>query len=219
MTHVQTNAEEAVREMLKSMGQLLHMDGQKNGIVTIEGEDFMDDGSVIHLKVCIYSEKGEATFDFSGTSLEVYGNWNAPEAITPAAVIYCIRSLVNLDIPLKQGGLAPVKILIPKGSFLSPSDKAVVVGGNACSQGCMNNLTFGDKTFGYYETIGGGSGVGLPWDGTSGVQCHMTNTRMTGPEIFEQRYPVILHEFVIRARTGGAGLQRGGDGLVRQTEF
>ncbi|KAG9444966.1 hypothetical protein H6P81_016306 [Aristolochia fimbriata] len=237
MTHVQTNAEEAVREMLKSMGQLLHMDGQKNGIVTIEEEDFMDDGSVIHLKLSIHSEKGEATFDFSGTSPEVYGNWNAPEAVTAAAVIYCIRSLVNVDIPLNQGCLAPVMILIPKGSFLSPSDKAAVVGGNvltsqrvtdviltafqacACSQGCMNNLTFGDKTFGYYETIGGGSGAGPTWDGTSGVQCHMTNTRMTDPEIFEQRYPVILHEFGIRARSGGAGLHRGGDGLVREIEF
>ncbi|XP_068635007.1 5-oxoprolinase 1 [Aristolochia californica] len=237
MTHVQSNAEEAVREMLKFMGQLLHMKEEKHGIVTIEEEDFMDDGSSICLKLSIDSEKGEATFDFSGTSPEVYGNWNAPEAVTAAAVIYCLRSLVNVDIPLNQGCLAPVEILIPKGSFLSPSDMAAVVGGNvltsqrvtdviltafqacACSQGCMNNLTFGDESFGYYETIGGGSGAGPTWDGTSGVQCHMTNTRMTDPEIFEQRYPAILHEFGIRENTGGAGLHRGGDGLVRDIEF
>ncbi|XP_077214613.1 oxoprolinase 1 isoform X2 [Tasmannia lanceolata] len=242
MTHVQTNAEQAVREMLKSVsaevvGWSPNINKQEKGSVTIEEEDYMDDGSVIHLKLTINTEKGEATFDFGGTSSEVYGNWNAPEAVTAAAVIYCLRCLVDVDIPLNQGCLAPVKIHIPSGSFLSPSDKAAVVGGNvltsqritdvvltafqacACSQGCMNNLTFGDDTFGYYETIGGGSGAGPNWDGTSGVQCHMTNTRMTDPEIFEQRYPVILHKFGLREGSGGAGIHRGGDGLVREIEF
>ncbi|KAM7273178.1 hypothetical protein ACFE04_027842 [Oxalis oulophora] len=241
MSYVQLNAEQAVREMLKSVANkvLSHSVGKsiQNDLVTIEEEDYMDDGSVIHLKLTINGNKGEAIFDFSGTSTEVYGNWNAPEAVTAAAVIYCLRCLVDVDIPLNQGCLAPVKIHIPSGSFLSPSDKAAVVGGNvltsqritdvvltafqacACSQGCMNNLTFGDNTFGYYETIGGGSGAGPSWDGTSGVQCHMTNTRMTDPEIFEQRYPVLLHKFGLRENSGGAGVHRGGDGLVREIEF
>lgn len=236
MNYVQMNAEGAVREMLKSVGRRISSESNEN-FVTIEEEDCMDDGSVIHLKLSIDSNKGEAIFDFGGTSAEVYGNWNAPEAVTAAAVIYCIRCLVDVDIPLNQGCLAPVKIHIPEGSFLSPSDSAAVVGGNvltsqriadvvftafqacACSQGCMNNLTFGDDTFGYYETIGGGSGAGPTWEGTSGVQCHMTNTRMTDPEIFEQRYPVILHRFGLRTNSGGDGFHRGGDGLVREIEF
>lgn len=234
MNHVQKNAEVAVREMLKTVASRV---AKENGSCVVEDEDYMDDGSVIHLKLTLDAIKGEATIDFEGTSPEVYGNWNAPEAVTTAAVIYCLRCLVDVDIPLNQGCLAPVKILIPKGSFLSPSDKAAVVGGNvltsqrvtdvilmafqacACSQGCMNNLTFGDDTFGYYETIGGGCGAGPTWDGTSGVQCHMTNTRMTDPEIFEQRYPVLLHTFSIRENSGGSGLHRGGDGLVREIEF
>lgn len=234
MTYVQSNAEEAVREMLKAVAARVE---QENGSTVIEEEDYMDDGTVIHLKLSIDSKMGEASFDFEGTSSEVYGNWNAPEAVTAAAVIYCLRCLVDVDIPLNQGCLAPVKIHIPQGSFLSPSDKAAVVGGNvltsqrvtdvvltafqacACSQGCMNNLTFGDNTFGYYETIGGGSGAGPSWDGTSGVQCHMTNTRMTDPEIFEQRYPVKLHRFGLRENSGGNGHHRGGDGLVREIEF
>uniref|UniRef100_A0A1D1XQS7 5-oxoprolinase n=1 Tax=Anthurium amnicola TaxID=1678845 RepID=A0A1D1XQS7_9ARAE len=234
MTYVQSNAEDAVREMLKAVAAKFN---QENGSINVEEVDYMDDGSVIHLKLTIDREKGEAIFDFNGTSPEVYGNWNAPEAVTVAAVIYCIRCLVNVDIPLNQGCLAPVKIYIPEGSFLLPSDRAAVVGGNvltsqritdvvltafqacACSQGCMNNLTFGDETFGYYETIGGGSGAGPSWHGTSGVQCHMTNTRMTDPEIFEQRYPVTLHKFGLRESSGGNGLYRGGDGLVREIEF
>lgn len=240
MTYVQLNAEEAVREMLKSVAtkvssQSAQLEGRNS--ISIEEEDYMDDGSIIHLKLTIDPDKAEAFFDFSGTSSEVYGNWNAPEAVTAAAVIYCLRCLVDVDIPLNQGCLAPVKIHIPPGSFLSPSDKAAVVGGNvltsqritdvvltafqacACSQGCMNNLTFGDDTFGYYETIGGGSGAGPSWNGTSGVQCHMTNTRMTDAEIFEQRYPVLLHKFELRKNSGGAGLHRGGNGLVRDIEF
>jgi len=176
MNHVQKNAEVAVREMLKTVASRV---AKENGSCVVEDEDYMDDGSVLHLKLTLDAIKGEATIDFEGTSPEVYGNWNAPEAVTTAAVIYCLRCLVDVDIPLNQGCLAPVKILIPKGSFLSPSDKAAVVGGNvltsqrvtdvilmafqacACSQGCMNNLTFGDDTFGYYETIGGGCGAGL----------------------------------------------------------
>ncbi|AED94237.1 5-oxoprolinase [Arabidopsis thaliana] len=240
MKYVQLNAEEAVREMLKSVANRVSSETPNSRVgnsVTIEEEDYMDDGSIIHLKLTIDADKGEASFDFTGTSPEVYGNWNAPEAVTSAAVIYCLRCLVNVDIPLNQGCLAPVEIRIPAGSFLSPSEKAAVVGGNvltsqrvtdvvltafqacACSQGCMNNLTFGDDTFGYYETIGGGCGAGPTWNGTSGVQCHMTNTRMTDPEIFEQRYPVLLHRFGLRENSGGNGLHKGGDGLVREIEF
>lgn len=240
MIYVQLNAEEAVREMLKSVAARVSANSTKSeeqGLIRIEEEDYMDDGSVIHLKLTIDPQRGEAIFDFDGTSPEVYGNWNAPEAVTAAAVIYCLRCLVDVDIPLNQGCLAPVKIHIPPGCFLSPSDKAAVVGGNAltsqrvtdvvltafqacaCSQGCMNNLTFGDDTFGYYETIGGGSRAGPSWDGISGIQCHMTNTRITDPEIFEQRYPVILHRFGLREDSGGTGLHRGGDGIVREIEF
>ncbi|CAK9224540.1 unnamed protein product [Sphagnum troendelagicum] len=241
MVHVQANAEAAVREMLKTMATRASalQSGSSNDekLVVLEAEDYMDDGSAICLKLTIDSVKGEAHFDFGGTSPEVYANWNAPEAVTAAAIIYCLRCLVDVDIPLNQGCLAPVSIFIPKGSLLSPSDEAAVVGGNvltsqrvtdvvltafqacACSQGCMNNLTFGDKTFGYYETIGGGSGAGPTWQGTSGVQCHMTNTRMTDPEIFEQRYPVLLHKFGFRENSGGAGKHKGGDGLIRDIEF
>ncbi|KAH7290098.1 hypothetical protein KP509_30G031800 [Ceratopteris richardii] len=240
MWHVQENAEAAVREMLKSMGaraaKLFHAT-EEGPHVILEAEDYMDDGSIIHLKLTINKEKGEAEFNFEGTSPEVYGNWNAPEAVTAAAIIYCLRCLVDVDIPLNQGCLAPVSIIIPKGCFLSPSDKAAVVGGNvltsqrvtdvilsafhacACSQGCMNNLTFGDNSFGYYETIGGGCGAGPTWSGASGVQCHMTNTRITDPEIFEQRYPVVLREFGLRKGSGGVGKHSGGEGIVRTIEF
>jgi 5-oxoprolinase (ATP-hydrolysing) len=154
----------------------------------------------------------------------VYGNWNALEAVIAAAVIYCLRCLVDVDIPLNQGCFAPVGSHVPEGSFLSPRDKAAFVGGNvlsshshrvtdvvltafqdcACPQSCMNNLTFGNITSSYYETIGGGSGAGPHWHGTSGVQCHMTNTRMTDPEIFYPRYPVLLHRFELRENSGGS---------------
>ena len=197
----------------------------------------MDDGSPICLKISIDAEKGEAIFDFAGTGPEVYGNTNAPEAVTYSAIIYCLRCLIEEDIPLNQGCLKPVDVRIPKDSFLSPSDKAAVVGGNvltsqrvtdvvfkcfeacAASQGDCNNLTFGyggnlkggkkEKGFGYYETIAGGSGAGRDWEGTSGVHTHMTNTRITDAEVFERRYPVILRQFSLRAGSGGAGQHRG----------
>ena len=174
-------------------------------------------------------------------------NINAPEAVTYSAIIYCLRSLISEDIPLNQGCLTPIKVLIPPRSFLSPSDKAAVVGGNvltsqrvtdvvlkafqacAASQGDCNNLTFGFggnlegekevKGFGYYETIAGGSGAGETWEGTNGVHTHMTNTRITDAEVFERRYPVILREFSLRKDSGGKGMHRGGDGVVRDIEF
>ncbi|KAH8662418.1 hydantoinase [Xylariales sp. PMI_506] len=244
MYAIQDNAEYAVRTMLKKIYKEL------NG-ATLNATDYMDDGTPISLSITIDGETGSAIFDFEGTGPQVYGNTNAPIAITHSAIIYCLRSLIASDIPLNQGCLNPIDIRVPASSILAPAAGASVVGGNvltsqritdviltafsACadSQGCMNNLTFGlggkridengkeviDAGFGYYETIGGGAGAGPTWDGTSGVHTHMTNTRITDPEIFEKRYPVLLHEFGIRPDSGGAGARRGGDGIVRDIEF
>ncbi|QIW98729.1 hypothetical protein AMS68_004247 [Peltaster fructicola] len=240
MKNIQDNAELSVRNLLKSVSK--RFEGQDLSAV-----DYMDDGSPIKLKITIDAEKGEAVFDFDGTGPEVYGNTNAPEAITYSAIIYCLRCLISEDIPLNQGCLTPVSVKIPKKSFLSPSGTAAVVGGNvltsqrvtdvvlkafqacAASQGCCNNLTFGFggnvegeeavAGFGYYETIAGGSGAGPHWDGTSGVHVHMTNTRITDAEVFERRYPVILREFSLRAGSRGKGQHDGGDGVIRDIEF
>ena len=154
-------------------------------------------------------------------------------------MIYCLRCLLPdiMDIPLNQGCLQPITISLPSQSLLHPSSTAAVVGGNvltsqrvtdvilrafeacAASQGCMNNLTFGDGSMGYYETIAGGSGAGPTYDGVSGVHTHMTNTRITDPEILERRYPVVLRQFGLREGSGGLGLHRGGDGVIRELEF
>ncbi|PBP25076.1 hydantoinase B/oxoprolinase [Diplocarpon rosae] len=240
MVAIQENAELSVRNLLKDVSK--QFEGQD-----LTAVDWMDDGSPIRLKITIDAEKGEAVFDFDGTGPEVYGNTNAPQAITYSAIIYCLRCLISEDIPLNQGCLKPIKVLIPPKSFLSPSDKAAVVGGNvltsqrvtdvilkafqacAASQGDCNNLTFGFggnirgqedvKGFGYYETIAGGSGAGKDWEGTSGVHTHMTNTRITDAEIFERRYPVLLREFSLRPGSGGAGKHHGGAGVIRDIEF
>jgi 5-oxoprolinase (ATP-hydrolysing) len=166
----------------------------------------------------------------------VLANHNAPPAVTYSAVIYALRSLIREEIPLNQGCLAPIKFVIPERSLLSPSADAAVVGGNvltsqrvvdvvlrafracAASQGCMNNLTFGDREFGYYETIAGGSGAGPTWNGQSGVHTHCTNTRITDPEILERRYPVVLRQFSLRPGSGGLGRHPGGDGVIRELE-
>ena len=259
MHNIQDNAELSVRNLLKGVSK--RFEGRD-----LTAIDYMDDGSPIKLNIAIDKEKGEAVFDFSGTGPEVYGkraiptgiaragqlttslaNINAPKAVTYSAIIYCLRCLISEDIPLNQGCLAPIKVLIPPRSFLSPSDKAAVVGGNvltsqrvtdvvlkafqacAASQGDCNNLTFGFggnlegekevKGFGYYETIAGGSGAGETWEGTNGVHTHMTNTRITDAEVFERRYPVILREFSLRKGSGGKGTHNGGDGVVRDIEF
>jgi 5-oxoprolinase (ATP-hydrolysing) len=175
--------------------------------------------------------------DFAGTGAALEGNLNAPRAVVQAAVIYVLRALVAERIPLNGGCLTPVEIRIPKGSILDPPRGSAVVGGNvetsqrvvdvllgalgrvAASQGTMNNVTFGDASFGYYETIGGGAGAGPSRPGASGVHTHMTNTRITDPEVIEHRYPVRLHRFAIRRDSGGPGRWRGGDGLVREIEF
>jgi 5-oxoprolinase (ATP-hydrolysing) len=242
MTSIQNNAEQSVRSLLKDVHA--RFEGQD-----LSAEEFMDDGSPIKLKVTIDPDKGEAVFDFTGTGPEVYGNINAPEAVTYSAIIYCLRCLISEAIPLNQGCLKPIHVNIPKKSFLSPSDNAAVVGGNvltsqrvtdaifkafkacAASQGDTNNLTFGfggssgggekdgKAGFGYYETIAGGSGAGPTWHGTSGVHTHMTNTRITDSEVFERRYPVLLKEFKLREGSAGKGMHRGGEGVIRDIEF
>ncbi|KAF2102344.1 hypothetical protein NA57DRAFT_35089 [Rhizodiscina lignyota] len=240
MKNIQDNAEQSVKKLLKNVYE--RFKGQDLSAV-----DYMDDGSPIKLKVTIEPDKGEAVFDFTGTGPEVYGNTNAPQAVTYSAIIYCLRCLISEDIPLNQGCLKPIRVIIPEKCFLSPSEKAAVVGGNvltsqritdvvlkafracAASQGDTNNLTFGFggnqsgreevKGFGYYETISGGSGAGPTWDGTSGVHTHMTNTRITDSEVFERRYPVILREFSLRPGSRGLGQHPGGDGVIRDIEF
>ena len=236
MKFIQNTASEAVSTMLVQKAKKL---GD-----CFEAVDRMDDGSKIQLKITVDQTTGTGVFDFTGTSDEVYGNTNAPKSVTYSAVIYCLRCLIDTDIPLNQGALSPIQIIIPQGCFLNPSESAAVVGGNvltsqrlcdvilkafqecAASQGCCNNLTFGkDPTpgledgFGYYETIAGGAGAGPSWDGCSGVHTHMTNTRITDPEILELRYPVILRKFSFSPGSGGAGEYRGGDGVIREIEF
>ncbi|EOO01228.1 putative 5-oxoprolinase protein [Phaeoacremonium minimum UCRPA7] len=240
MYAIQTTAEIAVRELMKAT--LAKYKGRP-----LEAVDYMDDGTPIKLKISI-NEDGSATFDFTGTGPQVLGNTNAPIAITHSAIIYCLRCLVNSAIPLNQGCLNPIDIVVPESSILSPAKGLAVVGGNvltsqrvtdvvlkafnacAASQGCCNNLTFGTggkdpvtgehkDGFGYYETIAGGSGAGPTWKGQSGVHTHMTNTRITDPEVFEKRYPCILRRFELRAGSGGSGLFHGGDGTVREIEF
>lgn len=238
MNAIQDNAAITVQKMLSRLASQF-------GSNEFKSEDFMDDGSKIKLDVKIGEE--ESVFDFTGTSPQMYGNLNAPEAITNSALLYCLRCLVDEDIPLNQGCLRPVKIIIPKGSILSPLKGAAVVGGNvmtsqrvtdvilkafkvmADSQGDCNNFTFGTggndengnytQGFGYYETIGGGHGAGNGWNGISGVHTNMTNTRMTDVEVFERRYPVILREYSIRENSGGNGKFKGGDGVIRDVEF
>lgn len=235
MDHIQVCAESAVRSYLRTFSK---QEGLAE-VDTVRAIDYLDDGTPIQLAVTIDRGDGSAIFDFSGTGHEIYGNLNAPPAVTASAIIYCMRCLlVNIaDIPLNQGCLTPITIRIPSGSILNPSATAAVVGGNvltsqrvtdvvllafkacAASQGCMNNLTFGDHSMGYYETIAGGAGAGPSWHGCSAVHTHMTNTRITDPEILEKRYPIILRQFSVRKGSGGSGRYRGGDGVVRELEF
>lgn len=240
MQAIRDNAECAVRELLKSValcyGSYLHAD------------DYLDDGSQICLSININELTGDATFDFAGTGVQLFGNLNAHAPITYSAILYCLRTMISEDIPLNQGCLEPVTVRIPPGSLLRPSSDAATVGGNvetsqrivdvifrafkavAGSQGTCNNLSFGvtkstkkdgklAKSFGYYETIGGGAGAGPSWNGQSGVQVHMTNTRATDPEILEHRYPVILHKFALREGSNGHGEFSGGMGIIRDIEF
>ncbi|WP_321492934.1 hydantoinase B/oxoprolinase family protein [uncultured Desulfobacter sp.] len=233
MNHVQDAAEEAVRHRLRELSITKGMAERD----TIHARDYLDDGSPITLALTIDRKDGSAVFDFQGTGSQMWGNCNAPRAVTKSAILYCLRCLIEKELPLNHGCLLPITINIPKGSLLDPSSDAAVVGGNvltsqritdvvlkafgvaAASQGCMNNFTFGNDRFGYYETIAGGAGAGPTWHGQTGVQTHMTNTRITDPEILERRYPLILREFSIRRGSGGRGRFNGGDGLVREVEF
>jgi 5-oxoprolinase (ATP-hydrolysing) len=204
-----------------------------------EGEhafaDRLDDGTPVCVRLTV--RDGHMRIDFAGTGPAVPGNLNAPRAVVESAIIYSLRCLVAERIPLNGGCLAPVEIAVPPGSLLDPPPGAAVVGGNvetsqrvvdvllaamgraAASQGTMNNLAFGDARFGYYETIGGGAGAGPGFAGASGVHVHMTNTRITDPEVLESRTPVIVRRFALRRGSGGAGRWPGGDGLVRELEF
>ncbi|XP_037952130.1 5-oxoprolinase-like [Teleopsis dalmanni] len=235
MRYIQQNAEVAVRDMLK---QIAKDTLQRTGTTVLKAVECMDDGSPIKLCVTIDAENGSALCDFTGSGVEVWGNCNAPRAITLSALIYCLRCMVGYDVPLNQGCLAPIKIIIPKNSILDPSEGAAVVGGNvltsqrivdtvlkafnvcAASQGCMNNITIGDEMWGYYETVAGGSGAGPTWNGVGGVHTHMTNTRITDPEILESRYPIILNRFCLRSdNSGGFGQFYGGEGIERELLF
>ncbi|MGL4574810.1 MAG: hydantoinase B/oxoprolinase family protein [Burkholderiaceae bacterium] len=224
MGHVQDNAEESVRRAITAL---------KDGAYTYK----LDNGAVIQVKVAVDHAKREATVDFTGTSAQLPNNFNAPTAVTMAAVLYVFRTLVNDDIPLNAGCLKPLHVIVPKGSMLNPNPPSSVVSGNvetstcitnalygalgvmASAQGTMNNFTFGNAKFQYYETISGGSGAGDGFDGTSVVQTHMTNSRLTDPEVLELRFPVMLQSYEIRRDSGGAGRWRGGDGGVRRVKF
>lgn len=223
-------SEKAVQNLLKSIPS-----------ESLECEDWMDDGTLIKLQLKLNQEKGEAVFDFSQVGHPVLGNWNAPKSITYSAILYCLRCLMEdngSDLPLNQGVMRPVTVVFPqRPSLISPGSGAAVVAGNvltsqrlvdvilkafgrvADSQGCMNNISFGNSCFGYYETIGGGAGAGPTYHGRSAVHTHMTNTRITDVEILESRYPVLLHSFAIRANSGGQGAMNGGHGILRDIEF
>ena len=224
MRHVQDNAEEAVRRVLLT----LH-DGQ----FSYE----MDNGARIDVRVHIDRESRSASIDFSGSSPQLASNFNAPAAVCRAAVLYVLRSLVDDDIPMNAGCLKPVMLVIPEGSLLHPRYPAAVVAGNvetsqcitdclygafgvlAAAQGTMNNFTFGDARHQYYETICGGAGAGPDFDGCDAVHTHMTNSRLTDPEVLEWRYPVRLESFAIRPDSGGRGQHRGGNGVIRRLRF
>jgi len=224
MTHVQDNAEESVRRVLGAL---------KDGTFAYE----MDDGAVIRVSIKVDRARREATVDFTGTSPQRPTNFNAPSAVCKAAVLYVFRTLVDDEIPMNAGCLKPITIAIPEGSMLAPRYPAAVVAGNvetsqaitdclygalgvlAASQGTMNNFTFGNDTYQYYETVSGGSGAGPDFDGTSVVQTHMTNSRLTDPEVLEWRYPVRLDSYAIRRGSGGKGRHRGGDGGERRLRF
>lgn len=240
MKAIQDNAANTVGKMINKL--LDDHAGKK-----LRCSDFMDDGSEISLHVYRDDSSGKVIFDFDGTSAQTFNNFNAPTAITYSAIIYCLRCMVDEEIPLNQGCLRPIQVKLPPSSLLSPDDGSAVVGGNVCtsqritdtilktfnvmadSQGCCNNFTFGsggnDKDgnyvagFGYYETIAGGHGASATWNGASGVHTNMTNTRITDVEVFEKRYPVIVREFSFRKGSGGRGQFNGGDGVIRDVEF
>jgi 5-oxoprolinase (ATP-hydrolysing) len=224
MAHVMAHAEDCTRRV----------------IARLSGGRFsttLDDGTKLHVDIAIDRETRSAVIDFAGTGPQSRTNFNAPPSITRAVVLYVFRCLAGEDIPLNEGCLRPISLRIPPGSFLSPAPGAAVVAGNtevsqilcnallgalgvcASSQATMNNLVFGDADIQYYETICGGAGATADADGASAVHTHMTNTRITDPEILEMRFPVRLEAFAIRQGSGGNGSRRGGDGVIRRLRF
>jgi len=224
MGHVQNNAEEAVRQVIDKL----------------EAGNFsyaMDCGGTINVQITPNKQHRTALVDFTGTSAAMENNFNAPLAVTKAAVLYVFRTLTQCDIPLNAGCMKPIKLVVPSGSMLNPTAPAAVVAGNvetsqavtnalflatgalAASQGTMNNFTFGNDTYQYYETIAGGTGAGSGFNGTDAIQSHMTNSRLTDPEVLEWRYPVLLEEFSIREGSGGNGINIGGNGARRTIRF
>ena len=248
MGHVQDNAEESVRRAIDLIGVRFQLTGRTDAAPTpIQFTLPMDNGAQIQVAVRVDAAQRSAEIDFTGTSSQQLNNFNAPTAVCMAAVLYVFRTLVDDDIPLNAGCLKPIKVIIPPGSMLNPNPPASVVAGNvetsscitnalygalgvmAASQCTMNNFTFGNDRYQYYETISGGSGAGGVFDaqgalvggfdGTSVVQTHMTNSRLTDPEVLEFRFPVRLDSYEIRAGSGGAGAWHGGDGGVRRVRF
>lgn len=249
MRSVKKTAELAVRSFFKDFYQ------QNRDKIPLKAEDYLDDGSKICVSIDVDGDDGSASFDFTGTSLESYSNLNAPKSVTYSAVIYVLRCLISLDIPLNQGCLNPCTLYVPENSLINPSEFAAVCAGNGMTSqrttdvlfkafgvtsatgGCMNGINFGTggeneqgeliKGFGYTETIGQGSCAGIiekdgkrvGFDGFSGTQTNMTNTRITDPEVLEQRYPCLLRTFTIRQNSGGKGKWNGGNGLIREVQF
>jgi 5-oxoprolinase (ATP-hydrolysing) len=224
MGHVQDNAAESVRRVLDRLHDS-------------EFAYEMDQGTVIKVKISVDKAKREATVDFTGTSPQQNTNFNAPAPVTRAAVLYVFRVMVDDEIPMNAGCLRPIRIVVPERSLLSPEFPAAVVAGNvetsqavtnclfgalgalAAAQGTMNNLTFGNDRYQYYETICSGSPAGPGFDGTDAVHTHMTNTRLTDPEVLEFRFPVLLEDFHIRRNSGGRGQWKAGDGIHRRIRF
>ena len=224
MRHIQDNAEIAVRNALRTLhsGQFVYP---------------LEHDAVIKVQISIAEDKRSAIVDFTGTSGRTDTNFHAPAAVARAAVLYVFRTLVNADIPLNEGCLKPIHLVIPEDSLLNPNYPSAVVAGNvetsqaivnalygamgilAASQGTMNNLSFGNRQYQYYETLCGGAGAGAGFNGASAVHTHMTNSRLTDPEILESRFPVLLENFGIRIGSGGDGRYRGGDGVVRKITF
>ena len=224
MSHVQANAAEQVRRVI---------DRLNDGHFVYE----MDDGAKIAVTVKVDHAARRAKIDFTGTSPQRSNNFNAPSAVAKAAVLYVFRTMIDDEIPMNAGCLEPLDIVIPEGCMLRPIYPAAVVAGNvetsqcitdalygamkvmAAAQGTMNNFTFGNERHQYYETVSGGSGAGPGFDGTDAVQTHMTNSRLTDPEVLEFRFPVLVEEFHIRRGTGGGGRFKGGDGVLRRIRF
>ncbi len=250
MQHVQDNAEESVRRVITALR--LEPPGSLEGSPPPEGAGPawggpapghgrftlpLDNGAQISVTVSVDTRRREATIDFTGTSEQLPNNFNAPKAVTMAAVLYVFRTLVDDDIPLNAGCLKPLTVIVPEGCMLNPRPPAAVVAGNVETSQCvtnalygalgvmasgpctMNNFTFGNARHQYYETISGGSGAGPGFDGTAVVQTHMTNSRLTDPEVLEFRFPVRLESYALRRGSGGAGTWRGGDGGVRRVRF